>query len=145
MAKLTPGERLYPGRFASHVTASVQLTYVWFETYQYSSAPAALRKSCSARASKPFCRYKANCGIATAAKTPMIATTVSSSIRVNPRSFDAAVISNLDLISFRRNRPHTPTSPERKSLQSRDQMTTSTATAIQPADYEGRSCHQTGS
>jgi hypothetical protein len=38
----------------------------------------------SARASKPLARYAANCGIAIAAKIPMIATTTRSSIRVKP-------------------------------------------------------------
>src|SRR6185369_743934 len=58
--------------------------YVAWSTKYASSAVAALRQSLSARASKPLARYAANCGMAIAAKIPMMATTTRSSIRVKP-------------------------------------------------------------
>src|SRR5690348_17851223 len=61
--------------------------YVLLSTKYASWAVAAFRASDAARAWKPRARYWANCGIAIAARMPMIATTTSSSIRVNPFDF----------------------------------------------------------
>src|SRR5262249_42106531 len=78
----TLAEGLKPGRSA--VLQAVQLLYLLLSTKYASCAVAALRTSDSARPSKPRLRYSANCGMAIAARMPMIATTTRSSISVNP-------------------------------------------------------------
>src|SRR5438876_8047173 len=57
----------------------------WLLSTKYASwAVAALRASAATRALKPRDRYAENCGIAIAARMPMIATTTSNSINVKP-------------------------------------------------------------
>src|SRR5262249_51426261 len=81
----TLAEGLKPGRSA--VLQAVQLLYLLLSTKYASCAVAALRTSDSARPSKPRLRYSANCGMAIAARVPMIATTTRGSISVNPCDF----------------------------------------------------------
>jgi hypothetical protein len=75
---------LYPGRFVT--VQAVQAVYVFAFTKAASSAVAAFRKSDLTLASKPLFRYAANCGIAMAARIPMIAMTTNSSMSVKPPS-----------------------------------------------------------
>src|SRR5438067_6320849 len=75
----TPPEPLKPGSVLHAPEA-----YVLLSTKYASWAVAALRASDATRALKPRERYAANCGIAIAARMPMIATTTSSSISVKP-------------------------------------------------------------
>src|SRR5436309_6091856 len=75
----TPPEPLKPGSVLHAPEA-----YVLLSTKYASWAVAALRASAATRALKPRERYAANCGIAMAARMPMIATTTSSSISVKP-------------------------------------------------------------
>src|SRR6266852_8383212 len=79
VVQVTPPERLKPG-------SAVQLPeeYVLLSTKYASWAVAALRASAATRALKPRERYAENCGIAIAARMPMMATTTSNSINVKP-------------------------------------------------------------
>src|SRR5213594_2276740 len=78
--QMTPPEPVKPG---SPLHAPEAL-YVLLSTKYASWAVAALRASAATRALKPRERYAENCGIAIAARMPMIATTTSNSISVNP-------------------------------------------------------------
>src|SRR5947208_4173487 len=75
----TPPEPLKPGSVLHAPEA-----YVLLSTKYASCDVAALRASAATRALKPRERYAENCGIAIAARMPMIATTTSSSISVKP-------------------------------------------------------------
>src|SRR5213076_1486152 len=75
----TPPEPVKPGS-ALHAPVA----YVLVSTNAASWAVAALRASAATRALKPRERYAENCGIAIAARMPMIATTTSNSINVKP-------------------------------------------------------------
>src|SRR6266849_9243474 len=80
VVQTTPPELVKPG-------SPLQLPealYVLLSTKYASWAVAALRASAATRALKPRERYAENCGIAIAARMPMIATTTSSSISVKP-------------------------------------------------------------
>src|ERR1700739_744216 len=79
----TPPEPVKPG---SPLHAP-EARYVLLSTKYASCAVAALRASAATRALKPRERYAENCGIAIAARMPMIATTTSSSISVKPLDF----------------------------------------------------------
>src|SRR5205807_3155822 len=79
VVQLTPPEPVKPG---SPVQAPAE--YALLSTKYASSAVAALRASDATRALKPRERYAENCGIAIAARMPMIATTTSNSINVKP-------------------------------------------------------------
>src|SRR5207253_1137230 len=63
---------------------AAEARYVLLSTRYASWAVAALRASAATRALKPRDRYAENCGIAIAARMPMIATTTSNSINVKP-------------------------------------------------------------
>src|SRR5438552_14094496 len=76
---VTPPDLVKPGS-VSHVPEA----YVLLSTKYASWAVAQLRASAAARALKPRDRYAENCGIAIAARMPMIATTTSNSINVKP-------------------------------------------------------------
>src|SRR2546426_4242623 len=80
VAQTTPPEPVKPG---SPLHAP-EARYVLLSTKYASWAVAALRQSAATRALKPRDRYAENCGIAIAARMPMIATTTSNSINVNP-------------------------------------------------------------
>src|SRR5437899_11484331 len=80
VVQVTPPEPVKPG---SPLHAPEAL-YVLLSTKYASWAVAALRPSAATRALKPRERYAENCGIAIAARMPMIATTTSSSISVKP-------------------------------------------------------------
>src|SRR6266436_7117787 len=80
VAQTTPPEPVKPG---SPLHAPEAL-YVLLSTKYASWAVAALRVSAATRALKPRDRYAENCGIAIAARMPMIATTTSNSINVKP-------------------------------------------------------------
>src|SRR5215472_15398890 len=85
---LTVPESWKPGSVGSLQAASLQPLYATGLVAKYASSEvAALRRSELARASKPRCRYEANCGMAMAARMPMMATTTSSSINVKPLLF----------------------------------------------------------
>src|SRR5438093_4202229 len=78
VVQVTPPEPVKPG---SPLHAPEAL-YVLLSTKYASWAVAALRASAATRALKPRERYAENCGIAIAARMPMIATTTSNSINV---------------------------------------------------------------
>src|SRR5438128_209723 len=80
VAQTTPPEPVKPG---SPLQAPEAL-YVLLSTKYASWAVAALRASAATRALKPRERYAENCGIAIAARMPMMATTTSNSINVKP-------------------------------------------------------------
>src|SRR5712692_6980943 len=94
VVQTTPPERLKPG-------SVVQLpeAYVLLSTKYASWAVAALRASAATRALKPRDRYAENCGIAIAARMPMMATTTSSSISVKPLDFFRFVLETLCILS----------------------------------------------
>src|SRR5438093_13733112 len=75
----TPPDWLKPGSVLHAPEA-----YVLLSTKYASWAVAALRASAATRALKPRERYAENCGIAIAARMPMMATTTSNSINVKP-------------------------------------------------------------
>src|ERR1700746_1579176 len=81
--QVTPPEPVKPGS----VPTQVPVAYVLLSTKYASWAVAALRASAATRALKPRERYCENWGIAIAARMPMIATTTSNSINVNPLDF----------------------------------------------------------
>src|SRR2546426_6083809 len=80
VAQTTPPEPVKPGS----VLHEPEALYVLLSTKYASWAVAALRASAATRALKPRERYAENCGIAIAARMPMIATTTSNSINVKP-------------------------------------------------------------
>src|SRR5205823_9625637 len=80
VVQVTPPEPVKPG---SPLHAPEAL-YVLLSTKYASWAVAALRPSAATRALKPRERYAENCGIAIAARMPMMATTTSNSINVKP-------------------------------------------------------------
>src|SRR5881397_4178758 len=90
----TPPEPLKPGSVLHAPEA-----YVLLSTKYASWAVAALRASAATRALKPRERYAENCGIAIAARMPMIATTTSSSISVNPWDFFRFILETLCILS----------------------------------------------
>src|SRR6266567_5527346 len=107
VAQVTPPEPVKPG---SPLHAPEAL-YVLLSTKYASWAVAALRASAATRALKPRERYAENCGIAIAARMPMIATTTSSSINVKPLDrFRPAFCEYMDSSSFwgRGGRPRSP-------------------------------------
>src|SRR5437899_10804615 len=77
--QVTPPDLVKPGS-----TVQAPAEYALLSTKYASSAVAALRASDATRALKPRDRYAENCGIAIAARMPMIATTTSNSINVKP-------------------------------------------------------------
>src|SRR3989449_7218449 len=79
VVQLTPPDLVKPGS-----TVQAPAEYRLQSTKYASSAVAALRASAATRALKPRDRYAENCGIAIAARMPMIATTTSNSINVKP-------------------------------------------------------------
>src|SRR5439155_4715601 len=79
VSQSSPPEPLKPGS-----VLHAPVAYALVSTNAASWAVAALRASAATRALKPRERYAENCGIAIAARMPMIATTTSSSISVNP-------------------------------------------------------------
>src|SRR5216684_1835802 len=91
----TPPEPVKPG---SPLHAPEAL-YVLLSTKYASWAVAALRASAATRALKPRERYAENCGIAIAARMPMIATTTSSSISVKPFDFFRFILETLRILS----------------------------------------------
>src|SRR5947207_2075724 len=90
----TPPEPVKPGS-ALHAPVA----YVLVSTNAASWAVAALRASAATRALKPRERYAENCGIAIAARMPMIATTTSSSINVKPLDFFRFILETLLILS----------------------------------------------
>src|SRR5256712_2512568 len=90
----TPPELLKPG---SALQAPAE--YALLSTKYASSAVAALRASDATRALKPRERYAENCGIAIAARMPMMATTTSSSINVKPLDFFRFILETLRILS----------------------------------------------
>src|SRR3989475_13143552 len=90
----TPPELLKPG---SALQAPAE--YALLSTKYASSAVAALRASDATRALKPRERYAENCGIAIAARMPMMATTTSSSINVKPLDFFRFILETLCILS----------------------------------------------
>src|SRR5947209_6835532 len=92
--QLTPPEAVKPG---SPLQAPAE--YALKSTKYASSAVAALRASDATRALKPRDRYAENCGIAIAARMPMMATTTSSSISVKPLDFFRFVLETLRILS----------------------------------------------
>src|SRR6266851_3541066 len=95
VAQTTPPEPVKPG---SPVHAP-EARYVLLSTKYASWAVAALRASAATRALKPRDRYAENCGIAIAARMPMMATTTSSSINVKPLDFFRFVLETLRILS----------------------------------------------
>src|SRR3989441_9249199 len=95
VAQTTPPEPVKPG---SPLHAPEAL-YVLLSTKYASWAVAALRASAATRALKPRERYAENCGIAIAARMPMIATTTSSSISVNPWDLFRFILETLLILS----------------------------------------------
>src|SRR3989454_10532091 len=91
----TPPEPVKPG---SPLHAP-EARYVLLSTKYASWAVAALRASAATRALKPRDRYAENCGIAIAARMPMMATTTSSSISVNPLDFFRFILETLRILS----------------------------------------------
>src|SRR3989449_10802052 len=79
VVQLTPPDLVKPGS-----TVQAPAEYRLQSTKYASSAVAALRASAATRALKPRDRYAENCGIAIAARMPMMATTTSNSINVKP-------------------------------------------------------------
>src|SRR6266851_2114555 len=90
----TPPEPVKPG---SPLHAPEAL-YVLLSTKYASWAVAALRASDATRALKPRDRYAENCGIAIAARMPMMATTTSSSISVKPLDFFRFILETLRIL-----------------------------------------------
>src|SRR5213592_3021990 len=80
VVQTTPPEPVKPGS----VLHAPEALYVLLSTKYASWAVAALRASAATRALKPRERYAENCGIAIAARMPMMATTTSNSINVKP-------------------------------------------------------------
>src|SRR3989441_1497501 len=95
VAQTTPPEPVKPG---SPLHAP-EARYVLLSTKYASWAVAALRASAATRALKPRDRYAENCGIAIAARMPMMATTTSSSISVKPLDFFRFVLETLCILS----------------------------------------------
>src|SRR2546426_433068 len=95
VAQTTPPEPVKPG---SPLHAP-EARYVLLSTKYASWAVAALRASAATRALKPRDRYAENCGIAIAARMPMMATTTSSSISVKPLDFFRFVLETLRILS----------------------------------------------
>src|SRR5881296_2965252 len=93
--QITPPEPVKPG---SPLHAP-EARYVLKSTKYASWAVAALRASAATRALKPRERYAENCGIAIAARMPIIATTTSSSISVKP--FDRSRSALADVVRMR--------------------------------------------
>src|SRR5438445_1649626 len=93
--QLTPPEPVKPG---SPLHAP-EARYVLLSTKYASWAVAALRASAATRALKPRDRYAENCGIAIAARIPMMATTTSSSISVKPLDFFRFILETLCILS----------------------------------------------
>src|SRR6266571_5430362 len=91
----TPPEPVKPG---SPLHAP-EAWYVLLSTKYASWAVAALRASAATRALKPRDRYAENCGIAIAARMPMMATTTSSSINVKPLDFFRFTLETLCILS----------------------------------------------
>src|SRR5207245_10721337 len=91
----TPPEPVKPG---SPLHAP-EARYVLLSTKYASWAVAALRASAATRALKPRDRYAENCGIAIAARMPMMATTTSSSINVKPLDFFRFTLETLCILS----------------------------------------------
>src|SRR5437899_10733609 len=94
VVQLTPPEPVKPG---SALQAPAE--YALLSTKYASSAVAALRASDATRALKPRERYAENCGIAIAARMPMMATTTSSSINVKPLDFFRFILATLCILS----------------------------------------------
>src|SRR3989442_13263050 len=94
VVQLPPPEPVKPG---SPLQATAE--YALKSTKYASSAVAALRASDATRALKPRDRYAENCGIAIAARMPMMATTTSSSISVKPLDFFRFVLETLRILS----------------------------------------------
>src|SRR5437899_1442258 len=94
VVQLTPPEPVKPG---SPLQAPAE--YALKSTKYASSAVAALRASDATRALKPRDRYAENCGIAIAARMPMMATTTSSSISVKPLDFFRFILETLRILS----------------------------------------------
>src|SRR6266436_7218604 len=94
VVQLTPPEPVKPG---SPLQAPAE--YALKSTKYASSAVAALRASDATRALKPRDRYAENCGIAIAARMPMMATTTSSSISVKPLDFFRFTLETLCILS----------------------------------------------
>src|SRR5207245_5936241 len=90
----TPPEPEKPGR-----VLHAPVAYVLLSTKYASWAVAALRASAATRALKPRERYAENCGIAIAARMPMMATTTSSSSSVKPLDFFRFVLETLRILS----------------------------------------------
>src|SRR5439155_18688496 len=95
VAQTTPPEPVKPG---SPLHAP-EARYVLLSTKYASWAVAALRASAATRALKPRDRYAENCGIAIAARMPMMATTTSSSINVKPLDFFRFILETLCILS----------------------------------------------
>src|SRR5437870_12741191 len=95
VAQTTPPEPVKPG---SPLQAPEAL-YVLLSTKYASWAVAALRASAATRALKPRERYAENCGIAIAARMPMMATTTSNSISVKPLDFLLLILETLLILS----------------------------------------------
>src|SRR5438093_12223584 len=95
VVQTTPPEPVKPG---SPLHAP-EARYVLLSTKYASWAVAALRASAATRALKPRERYAENCGIAIAARMPMIATTTSSSISVKPLDFFRFILETLRILS----------------------------------------------
>src|SRR3989441_9080882 len=93
--QVTPPEPVKPGSPLHPPEAR----YVLLSTKYASWAVAALRASAATRALKPRDRYAENCGIAIAARMPMMATTTSSSISVKPLDFFRFVLETLRILS----------------------------------------------
>src|SRR5438128_3441522 len=91
---VTPPDLVKPGS-VSHVPEA----YVLLSTKYASWAVAQLRASAATRALKPRDRYAENCGIAIAARMPMMATTTSSSISVKPLDFFRFTLETLCILS----------------------------------------------
>src|SRR5947207_3738447 len=94
VSQTTPPEPVKPGS-ALHAPVA----YVLVSTNAASWAVAALRAPAATRALKPPERYAENCGIAIAARMPMIATTTSSSINVKPLDFFRFILETLLILS----------------------------------------------
>src|SRR5437867_12778681 len=93
--QMTPPEPVKPG---SPLHAP-EARYGLLSTKYASWAVAALRASAATRALKPRERYAENCGIAIAARMPMMATTTSSSINVKPLDFFRFILETLCILS----------------------------------------------
>src|SRR5205823_15056624 len=94
VSQTTPPEPVKPGS-----VLHAPVAYVLVSTNAASWAVAALRASAATRALKPRDRYAENCGIAIAARMPMMATTTSSSISVKPLDFFRFTLETLCILS----------------------------------------------